>query len=169
VAARWSAPDAAVRPLLGAMAVAPGSYRLRVAAVDTDGRAGVAEDAVEARLTPVGPLSLGSILLGVSRIQGVAPQLLFGAEPTAIASFDIYGGAAGMPLSATLDLARTTDGPAILGLPLTMTRADETRVVATGAVPLGALPAGDYVVRATVTLEDGASARVVRTLRKSAG
>ena len=36
-----------------------------------------------------------------------------------------------------------------------MTRADDTRVVATGTVPLGALPPGDYVVRGIIRLEDG--------------
>ena len=46
-------------------------------------------------------------------------------------------------------------------------RADDSRVVATGAVPLGALPPGDYVVRGIIKLEDGASGRVTRTLRKT--
>ena len=64
------------------------------------GRTGAAEDDVEAGLTSVGPLSLGSLMLGVSRGEGTRPQLEFGGEPTAIASFDIYGGDAGLPLSA---------------------------------------------------------------------
>jgi hypothetical protein len=45
-------------------------------------------------------------------------------------------------------------------------RADDTRVVATGTVPLGALSPGDYVVRGIIRLDDGATGRVVRTLRK---
>ena len=168
VVARWFGKDAAERPLLGAMAAPPGTYRLRVAAVDTDGRAGAAEEVVEAGLTPVGPLSLGSVMLGVSRNDAMQPQLEFGSEPTAIASFDIYGGAAGQRLSATLEVARTPEAPPILTLPLALTRADEGRVVATGAVPIGALPPGDYVVRGTIRLEDGTTGRVVRTLRKVA-
>jgi len=123
---------------------------------------------VEVRLTPVGPLSLGSLLLGVSRNAGAAAQLEFGAEPSAIASFDIYGGVAGMALSATLDLARDMDGPALVTLPLVLARADEGRVVATAAVPIGALPPGDYVVRGVVRLEDGTMGRIIRTLRKVA-
>ena len=67
VVGRWFAKDATERPLLGAMAVPPGTYRLRVAAIDSAGRPGAAEDDVEAGLTPVGPLSLGSLMLGVSR------------------------------------------------------------------------------------------------------
>ena len=145
-----------------------GTYRLRVAAIDTAGRPGVAEDVVEARLTSVGALSLGSLMLGVSRGEGMRLQLEFGAEPTAIASFDIYGGATGIGLSATLELARDLDGPPLAPLPLSLTRADETRMVATGAVPIGALPPGDYVVRGVIRLADGTTGRVIRTLRKAA-
>ena len=63
-------------------------------------------------------------------------------------------------------MSRDLDGPAIAALPLALTRADETRVVATGTVPLGALAPGDYVVRGIIRLEDGTTGRVVRTLRK---
>ncbi len=166
IVARWFATDASERPLLGAMAAAPGRYRLRVAAIDESGRAGVAEEDVEARLVSVGPLTLGSLMLGVSRGGGVVPQLEFGGEPIAIASFDIYGGEGGLALSATLEVARKPDGTALVTLPLALARADASRVVATGSVPLGALPPGDYVVRGVIRLEDGTIGRVSRTLRK---
>jgi hypothetical protein len=168
VVANWSAKDATARPLLGAMAVPGGTYRLRVAAVDSAGRPGAAEDVVEARLTSVGPLSLGPLMLGVSSGGGMRLQLEFGAEPTVIASFDIYGGVAGMGLSATLELARDPDGPPLVSSPLSLARVDEARMVATGAVPIGSLPPGDYVVRGIVRLEDGTTGRVIRTLRKVA-
>lgn len=167
VVSQWFGRDAAERPLLGAMTAPPGTYRLRVAAIDAAGNAGAAEDAIEASLTPVGSLSLGSLLLGISRADGTSVQLEFGPEPTAMASFDIYGGAAGLRMSATLDVAREPDGPALVTVPLALARADESRVVAKGVVPLGALAAGDYVVRGIIRLEDGTSGRVMRTLRKS--
>jgi hypothetical protein len=166
IAARWVAKDASERPLLGAMVVAPGSYRLRVAAIDADGRQGAAEQSIDAALTQVGALSLGSLMLGVSRNGATGLQLEFGPEPTATASFDIYGGAAGLRLTATLELSRTLDGPPLVAVPLVLTRADEGRVVATGVVPVGALPPGDYAVRGTIKLDDGTTGRVVRTLRK---
>jgi hypothetical protein len=164
--AHWHAKDATERPLLAAMTAPAGTYRLRVAAIDTAGRAGAAEAEVDVGLTEVGPLSLGSLLLGVSRGGTTTLQLEFGSEPTARASFDIYGGNEGQRLSATLELSRELDGPAIATLPLALTRADATRVVATGTVPLGALAPGDYVVRGIIRLEDGTTGRVVRTLRK---
>jgi hypothetical protein len=65
-----------------------------------------------------------------------------------------------------LEISRDLDGPAMATVPLALTRADDTRVVATGAVPLGALAPGDYVVRGIIRLDDGTTGRVTRTLRK---
>jgi hypothetical protein len=168
VVTHWHARDASERPLLGAMTAPAGSYRLRAAAIDAAGRPGAAEVDIEAGLTPVGALSLGSLLLSVSRGGTTALALEFGSEPTARASFDIYGGTEQTRLAATLEIARAADGPAIAAVPLALTRADASRVVATGTVPLGALPPGDYIVRGIIRLEDGTSGRVQRTLRKVA-
>lgn len=166
VAARWNATDAAERPLLGAMSVPPGTYRVRAAAIDNMGRPGASEVEIDVALTQVGALSLGSLLLSASHGGTTSLQLEFGGEPTARASFDIYGGSAGQRISASLEISRDLDGPAIATLPLALTRADESRVVAAGTVPLGALTPGDYVVRGIIRLDDGTTGRVVRTLRK---
>jgi len=166
VVGQWLAKDTAARPIMGAMAAAAGTYRIRVAALDKAGQPGVAEAAVDARLTTVGALSLSSLLLGLSRETGLSPRLEFGSEPVAIASFDIYGGTGSERVNATLEVAGTVDGPALLRVPLALTRASGTRVAAVGSVPLGALQPGDYVIRGTIRLEDGTTGRVVRTLRK---
>ena len=167
VAGRWFAKDATERPLLGAIAAPPGKYILRVAALDAAGRGGIAEDAIDADLVSVGALSLGGLMLGLSRPGGVQLQLEFHDEPVAIASFDIYGTSA-QRIGTALEVARESDGPSLVSLPLTLARADESRVTATGSVPLGALPPGDYVVRSVIRLEDGTTSRVIRTLRKVA-
>jgi hypothetical protein len=168
VVTHWHARDASERPLIGALSVPPGPYRVRAAAIDSAGRPGAAEADIDVGLTQVGGLSLGSLLLSASRGGVSSLQLEFGSELTARASFDIYGGTEGQRLSATLEVSRTLDGPAMATLPLALSRADDTRVVATGAVPLGALAPGDYVVRGIIRLEDGTTGRVVRTLRKVA-
>ena len=166
VVTHWHARDATERPLIGALSVPPGTYRVRAAAIDSAGRPGAAEADIDVGLTQVGGLSLGSLLLSVTHGGVSSLQLEFGSELSARASFDIYGGTEGQRLSATLEVSRTLDGPAMATVPLALTRADETRVVATGAVPLGALAPGDYVVRGIIRLEDGTTGRVVRTLRK---
>jgi hypothetical protein len=71
-----------------------------------------------------------------------------------------------MTLAATLEVAREAEGPPLVTVPLALKRADDARVIATGAVPIGALPPGDYVVRGVIALEDGTKGRVTRTLRK---
>ena len=168
VVTHWHARDASERPLIGALSVPPGTYRVRAAAIDSAGRPGAAEADIDVGLTQVGGLSLGSLLLSASHGGVSSLQLEFGSELTARASFDIYGGTEGQRLSATLEVSRTLDGPAMATLPLALSRADDTRVVATGAVPLGALAPGDYVIRGIIRLEDGTTGRVVRTLRKVA-
>jgi VWFA-related protein len=167
VVARWTAADAADVPLMGAMLVSPGAYRLRVAAVDTAGIPGTADYDLTAQLTPAGPLMLSSLVLGLSRDGAMTPRLQFSAEPAALASFEIYGGTSGMPVSAHLDVAQSLNGPAILSLPLVLERSGNQRFTAVGTVPVGALAAGDYVVRATIGVEGGPSGRIVRTLRKT--
>lgn len=167
VVAQSSARDAAEIPLALAMLVPPGTYRLRVAATDTSARFGTADTQVIAELTPAGPLKLSALVLGLSRDGALIPRLEFGSEPVAIGSFELYGAAtAGMRVTAVLDVARTVDGPALVSIPLALERAADDRLVATGAVPIGALPPGDYVVRGTIGIEGGPSGRVMRTLRK---
>jgi hypothetical protein len=68
--------------------------------------------------------------------------------------------------AAAMELARDIDGPAITSLPLAFARADESRVVASATLPIGALAPGDYVVRGIIQLQDGTTGRVTRTLRK---
>ena len=168
IVGQWTASDMEAAPMMGAMVVPAGTYRLRVAATDAAGRGGTADERVIAALTPAGPLQLSTLVLGLSRSGVFVPTLEFGSEPVAIASFEIYGGAAGTPLFSALEVARTLDGPAVATLRLALERAAEGRYLATGAIPLGALPPGDFVVRATVGIEGQPAVQIVRTLRKVA-
>jgi VWFA-related protein len=166
VAAQWTAPDPTEVPLSGAMLVEPGAYRLRVAATDKSGRGGAADVDVEARLTPAGPLHLSSLVLGVSRGGTFVPRLQFAREPVALATLEFTGQPSGQRLTIGLEIARTVDGPALVSTPLAVERLGEDHYAATGAAPIGALPPGDYVVRAVVTVEGQGPVRVTRTLRK---
>jgi VWFA-related protein len=153
-------------PVIGAMPVEPGAYRLRVAAVDTTGRAGTADYEVDTEMAQTGSLRLSSIILGLSREGRFSPRLQFGAEPTAMAYIEMYGAPPGSRIASVLELSATMNGPALASLPLAIESAGEHRYVATGVVPIGTLPPGDYVVRAMVGLEGQAMTRVTRTLRK---
>jgi hypothetical protein len=165
---QWSATAEELKasPVVGAMPAEPGVYRLRVAAIDTTGRAGTADYEFEAETVQTGPLRLSSVILGLSREGRFLPRLRFTTEPVAIGYLEMEGAAAGTPLNAALELARTTNGPALLTLPLSIEAAGPNRYIARGALPLASLTPGDYIVRAIVGLQGHPPTRVLRTLRK---
>jgi hypothetical protein len=169
--AQWTATadDLARAPVVAAMRVAPGPYRLRAAAIDLTGRRGTADEGLTAELAPAGSLSLSSMVLGLLRDGAFVPKLQFSAEPVAVAYLELYGGAPGAPVSAVVELATTPNGPAAMTVPLTIASTEEAgRHRATAPLPIGNLPDGDYVVRAIVGIEGQAAGRVLRTLRKVA-
>lgn len=165
----WSATSAELQrtPIIGAMPAAAGAYRLRVAAIDTSGRSGTADYEVTAEVARTGPLKLSSIVLGLSRDGTFVPRLQFTEEPVAIGYVEMYGAAAGAKVNATLELAGSLNGPALVTVPLAIQAVGENRYVAKGAVPIGTLPPGDYIVRALVGLDGHPMTRVTRTLRKA--
>jgi VWFA-related protein len=164
----WNAtPEELQRtPVIGAMPAEPGAYRLRVAAIDTEGRAGTADYDLEAEIVQTGPLKVSSLILGLSREGRFLPKLQFGNEPVAIAYVELYGATPGTRLSSALEVAKTMNGPALSVAPLAIEASGENRYIAKGAIPIGALPPGDYIIRALVGIEGQALTRVVRTLRK---
>lgn len=167
--AQWTADDRELKGahVMAAGLAAPGTYRLRAAAIDASGRRGAAEYDLEAQLTPADPLRLSAMVLGVSRGGSFTPKLEFTADPTAMGLFEIYGAATGT-LGVALELATSLDGRALIRVPATVVAGDDPqRRIGTGVVPTGALPPGDYVVRAIVTLDGRPIGLVYRTLRKA--
>lgn len=168
VVSHWAATEAELEqsPVIGAVPAEPGVYRLRVAAIDSTGRAGTADYDFEAEVVQTGSLRLSSVILGLSREGRFLPKLRFTNEPVAIAYLEMEGAAAGTPISAAVELARTMNGPALVTVPLAIEPKGPGSYVARGAVALGALTPGDYIVRAIVGVQGHPQTRVVRTLRK---
>jgi VWFA-related protein len=157
----------ATQPLMLAVIVPPGAYRVRVAATDASGRSGTADYDMTVDLTSAGALKLSSLLIG-SDSGGFKPLLQFRNEPSAMATFDLYGKPpAQLPLK--LELAATADGPALLqAAPSGSGTKDPDRFTVSGVFPIATLAPGDYVVRAIVgTPESGGEGRLTRTLRKT--
>jgi VWFA-related protein len=168
--AQWTADAKALTgpSVVGALVASkPGTYRLRVAATDGAGRSGAADYEVLAEVPTVGPLKISSLVLGLSR-GGFVPRMLFGNEPVALGYFDLYG-PVDPGVTASAEIARSVEGPALgAAIPAAVRAvAGEPRSIATVALPIGALPPGDYVVRVTVTVPGHPSARILRTLRKA--
>ena len=153
-------------PVLSAMAVNPGAFRLRVAAVDTSGRAGAADTDVLAEVVEAGTLKLSSLVLGLKREGKFMPRLQFTNEPVAIALMDFFGGKQGAGIGAILEVLNM-GGETIVTNRLSIEGTqDPQRFTATGAIPLGALPPGDYIARITIGVDGGPYGRVIRPFRK---
>jgi len=168
--AQWSAdaPALAAPMLLTAFVQNPGQYRVRVGVTDTAGRAGTADTDINATLTPAaGVLSLSTLVLGTPD-NNFTPKFQFTDEPQAIAYFELYGGKQGMPVSVTVELATTLNGPAMAQLqPKISASPEPDKYIVMTPIALGALPPGDYIVRAIVGLDGQPAGRIVRTLRKT--
>lgn len=153
-------------PVLSALAVNSGAFRLRVAAVDTNGRSGAADIDMVAEVIEAGSLKLSSLVLGLKREGRFIPKLQFSNEPLAIALMDFFGGKQGAGVGAILEvlnMAGETLATNRLSIEATQ---DPQRFTATGAVPLGALPPGDYIARITIGVDGGPYGRVIRAFRK---
>ncbi len=165
--AQLAAADLAASPVMSALSVAPGTYRLRVAAAGTNGRAGAADYTVTAELAQAGPLTLSALVMGLSREGQFSSRLEFGGEASAMAYLEIYGGKEGTAVGVAFEIARTSNGPALVTVPGAFAGTTEPdRFIVTAALPIGALAPGDYVVRATVAAQGQAGGRVLRPLRK---
>ena len=154
-------------PPMIAMVAKMGTYRLRVAATDAAGRAGTVDSALDVQLTGDGPLKLSSLVLGVAEEGRFAGRMQFYDEPTAVAYLEIYGVPKG-ELSAELQLAGIEGGQAAVRGAMRVTgEPTDDQHVALGGIPIGALPPGDLVVRAVVSLDGVPVGAVTRTLRKA--
>ena len=150
------------------LTVKPGTYKMRIAAIDANGRTGLIEDTVVAQLQKAGPLQMGGLMLGVSRASGFTPRMAFSAEASAIAMVELYGTLApDAQVSVVFEVSKTTDGLSMFNVNATAAPSNEDgKYIVMGTIPVGALSAGDYVIRAVLTVQGQGSGRVIRTLRK---
>jgi len=169
IVSQWSATaaDLQARPLFAGLIAARGLYRVRAVLTDASGRRGSADYEIDASLTPAGPLRLSSLVAGLSREGRFVPRLEFGSEASAMVQLEIYGGAAGSAVGALLEVSDAPAGKTLVAAPLVLEATGEAdRFVARGSIPIGALPPGDFVVRATIEQQGHPAGRVLRTIRK---
>lgn len=161
----------------------PGRDVLRVVATDAAGRTATLDTTVDVGLTTAGPLRLGSLNLGVAHpgpppaaVHGARPdavppdvRLQFAHETSAVAFFDLYGGAANERVSIALEVLRHPDGPPVQLLQASVEAADAgepDHYLVTAPIDLSSLSPGDYLVRATVGVAGQPPGVISRTLRK---
>jgi hypothetical protein len=166
--AQWTAqgPDLARPTVMAATSIAPGRYRMRVAATDSSGRSGAVDSEIDAALITAGPIGLSDMAFGTAGPGGLTPVIQFGTQPSAIAFLELYGRPTG-PLGAKVEVAETPDGPALAAVPVSASAGSQPdNFQLTATIPLESLKPGDYVVRAIIGVPGQPEGRVVRTLRK---
>jgi hypothetical protein len=154
--------------VLAALTAPPGTYRMRVAAVDAGGRAGTADYELKAEVPRADPLKLSALVLGTQKQGGgFAPRLDFANESIAIGMVEIYNVPKGGAVTVDLDVAASSDGAPLATAQTTVTpgRTEDMRI-AYGGFSIAALEPGEYLMRAVVSLDGKPVGRVVRTLRK---
>lgn len=172
VAQIWPADDKelARSPVVSGTTVAPGTYRLRVAATDADDRRGAVDYEFSAGLTPALPVQMSSLMLGDVAGDAFVPRLDFGGAATASGYVEVYGTLAkGTSLAVDFEIAGSADGPPIARTSMVLRRGagSADRFIARGTLPIGSLMPGDFLARAVVKVNDQPIGRVTRTLRKS--
>jgi VWFA-related protein len=149
--------------------VDPGTYTLKLAAIDAGGRRGSLEHPVQAwQMTGV-PFAVGDLLLADTPTtpgELIHPPVEARLATGSLAAYlELYS-----DQPATLDttlvrieVAATDTGPALASAPGRLeTSADSKSRIVTSVVPVGALPPGQYVARAIVTRGDAKVGELTR-------
>ncbi len=148
--------------------VDPGVYTLRLAARDRTGRRGSVVHEVKAALVSASGLEMSDLLLG-----GFTPDVGFRASARAFAEngrltahVEVQGKDAArvQRVGVALEVAEVEGGPALLSVPMP-TVGDAGERAAQVTLGLSILPPGDYVARASVSLDGKNVAGMSRPFR----
>jgi VWFA-related protein len=151
----------------GALTVEPGTYVLKLAVVDAEGRVGTVEHPVRAGLAGDGPIRLGDLVIGPRR--RTARAMRPPTEPRVggqAFSFVEVSGNEGADLEravVTIEIAETPEGAALVSSPAPyLDSPTPSHRQATANLDLSVLPPGRYVARARVDVDGRTVASVIR-------
>jgi hypothetical protein len=166
--AQWTArPEELQRRILAAAIPVPaGEYRLRVAAVDTNGRAATADYELTVGTASAGPAKLGGLMMGVAGTGGFEPIITITDQKEIIAVFELYGRPAG-PFGALVEvLPSLTDKALVSAPPQPSATAVADKFMFMAKIPVGDLKPGDYILRAQLAFQDQPTGTLTKTIRK---
>ncbi|HEX6973565.1 MAG TPA: hypothetical protein VF147_04150 [Vicinamibacterales bacterium] len=169
IAAQWTAQSGELEkaPMLAALLAAPGKYRMRVAAVDSTGRAGTVDYPLDAQLVPAGTMTMSGLTIGLAD-NGFKPRLLFAPQDQgALGYLEVYGVPKGASVTGLIELAPSEQAPPIATTPATVQNAssEDMRIVV-GGFSIGGLAPGDYVMRMVISVDGKVAGTAMRTMSK---
>ncbi|MFN8059762.1 MAG: VWA domain-containing protein [Vicinamibacterales bacterium] len=148
----------------------PGSYRLKLAAVDPEGRAGSLEHRFKADVAASGSYRLGSLMLAEAPDRPGAPPRPSVNQPAtdiAMAYLEVYSDKREALQNTTVqfDVLEADGGEALLSSAPDRSAPTGRRRPAQGLLPVRLLPPGDYVLRAALTAGSETITTVTRPFR----
>jgi VWFA-related protein len=159
----------------GSVTMPPGRYSLKVAVLDPQGRKASLEHAFEARLTAVGQLRLGELMLASAPAAGLAAKPSADgriASDVVVGYTELYSDAEPQLRQATLafEVAVTAEGRAIATTDMEISTSPNKRT-ALGSLPASLLSPGEYVARVVLSSNGRPIGQVTRpfVLAPSAG
>jgi VWFA-related protein len=167
--------DATKAIFAGAIMIEPGSYLLRFAAADSEGRLGSIERRFDAWQMDGAGLTVGDLLVGQAPEQrgSLAPAI----EPVVAngqlaAMLEVYSGTPQLleNVQANLDIMASENEKPIQTVPMQFGKGPSAEIGAVQAmISTAALPPGRYLARATVTQGGKAQGHLIRPFRVVAG
>jgi hypothetical protein len=150
---------------LGAALLNPGTYTLKLAAIDQQGRRGSVEHRFDARLRTGGPFRFGDLMLADGEVgRALQPKIEPRVSRQTVTGYtEIY---ASDPVrfegaSVIFEVAKEPNGPPLAGAAGVMAETSVPgRRLVQGSVPVSALQPGDYVLRAVVAVAGRPVARL---------
>lgn len=153
-------------PVVAALTIAPGSYRMRVAAT-ADGKAGTTDSPLEVQLDDLTPLKMGDMIVGGNQ-GGFVPKLLFTSQDAAaVGLFEVYGVTKDTKLDVTFEIAKDEKSePLGTGAGTVANGPGEDARIIYGGFGLAPVEPGDYQLRAVINVDGKKAGVVTKTIRK---
>jgi hypothetical protein len=168
--AQWTALPAGLKgsPIVAAfIAPGPGTYRLRLAAIDASGAPGTLDEEVRIEADTPGTVKTSALVLGTQGAAGFARRLQFVDEQVAIAMVEIYGAPKTATVDVMFEVAASEEGAAKGSLAGTVSSPRDDLRTAFVSFPIAQVSAGDFVIRAVITVDGQPLAtKPAHTLRK---
>jgi VWFA-related protein len=144
--------------------LAPGRYRVRLAAVEGSGRAGTLEVPIVVGLRSVAGFQLGDLIIGTLSGQSLEPAIYAAAGNLLIPTLEMTTADSARfgQTSVSFEVRRGTDIVGTSAGRLEQTQYDRQQI-ARGSVPTADLAPGEYTVSAVITVDGQPQGRVSRT------
>jgi hypothetical protein len=169
--AQWTGQAAAFKssPAIAMFtAPGPGTYRMRLAAVDLSGATGTIDDDVRVEAPSPGTVQTSALVLGTAQAGGpFSPRLQFVDEQVATAVVEVSGASKAANVEARFEFAASETSPAVATLPGTVIAQGDDLRMAYVSIPITKMPGGDLVIRAVIGVDGQPLAvKPMHTLRK---